>query len=271
MSRNRLLVGVAALACWGATACAATSQTPPTATAPAPQRGYLTAEALAAIADHAPLPPTAGSAEEAADIAASERLRALENTDRWSLATRHAELRPALALSHFDCALGFRIDAANSPRLVGLLEKVLQDANTAAEEAKARGFRARPVGADPDRPACQVASAAGRASPSHPSGSASVGAAYGAAFAALVPGEAAALNGIGHQIAVSRMVCGMHYPADVEAGETVGRAVFEALAATPAFQADAEAARIEIEAARAAGAASPSCAAERAALATPLP
>ncbi|MBU1345487.1 MAG: phosphatase PAP2 family protein [Alphaproteobacteria bacterium] len=233
--------------------------------------GYLSQGTLESLASAVPAAPSPGSPEAVADIAASDRLRALEDTDRWLLATRHAELRPALALSHFDCALETRLSAEDSPRLVALLARVLHDANEAAELAKARDFRARPVSVDPDRRACQVASAAGRASPSYPSGSATVGAAFGAAFAALAPDHAEAANRIGHEIGVSRAVCAMHYPADVVEGERLGRTVFTRIAATPAFGTDLAAARSELARARAAGLTSPACAAERAALATPLP
>lgn len=263
MRRTALVI---ACALGAAPACA--SMPPPQATAPAAWLDDATIEALAASV---PAAPDADSAAARTDIAASDRLRALENTDRWMLATRHAELRPALALAHFDCALGFRVTAEDSPRLVSILERVMHDANEAGELAKARAFRPRPVGVDPARPACQVVSAAGRASPSYPSGSATVGAAYGEVFAALVPDQAAAATRIGHEIAVSRMVCGMHYPSDVAAGQRLGKAAFARIAATPAFATDADIARQEIAHARATGLTSPACAAERAALATPLP
>ena len=232
---------------------------------------YLAPSAIQALADSVPSAPVAGSPRDLADIAASDRLLALENTDRWMLATRHAELRPALALAHFDCALGFRLTAEDSPRLVSILERILHDANEAAELAKARAFRPRPVGADPERAACTVVSPAGRASPSYPSGSATVGAAYGQAIADLAPDHAAEAARIGHEIGVSRMVCAMHYPSDVAEGETLGKAAFDKIADTPAYQADAVVAREEIARARAAGLTSPACAAERAALATRLP
>lgn len=232
---------------------------------------YLDHAAIQALADAVPPAPVAGSPQDQADVAASDRLRALENTDRWMLATRHAELRPTLALAHFDCALGFRVTAEDSPRLVSILERVLHDANEAAELAKARAFRPRPVGADPERPACQVVSAPGRASPSYPSGSATVGSAYGEVIAALDPAHAAEATRIGHEIGVSRMVCAMHYPSDVAEGEKLGVAAFQRIAATPAFEADAVVASEEIARARTAGLTSPACAAERAALAQPLP
>ena len=74
-----------------------------------------------------------------------------------------------------------------------------------------------------------------------------------------------------HAIGQSRLVCGMHYPSDVAAGEDLGRAVFAAAAAQPAFAADLAAARAEMAALRARGATAPGCASEALALATPLP
>jgi len=233
--------------------------------------GYLAHETVIALATAVPAPPAPGSAAELADRTASARLTALEDTDRWLLATRHAELRPALALAHFDCALGFRIEAAEAPRLVAILTRVLHDANEAAELAKARAMRARPVGDDPERRSCQVVTAAQRATPSHPSGSASVGAAYGEVMAALVPDRSDEVREIGHQIAISRMVCAMHYPSDVTDGAALGGGVAKAILATPAFETDAAAARAEMAVARAAARTSPACAAERSALAIALP
>lgn len=242
---------------------------PPPAAAAAPQ-GFLSAAALQTIADAVPPPPADGSAEAQADIAGSDRMKALEDSDRWLLATRHAELRAPLAISHFDCVLGARLTADNSPRLIDLLSRVMTDANAAAELAKARAFRPRPVGVDAERRPCQVVSPAGRASPSYPSGSASVGAAYGEAFAVLAPDVADAAHEMGRQIGLSRLICAMHYPTDVREGMKVGQAVFNAETASPDFAPMLEAARAELAANRARGETSPACAAERAALATPL-
>jgi acid phosphatase (class A) len=233
--------------------------------------GYLSASRIAILASAVPAPPAPGSIEEAADQATSHRLTALENSDRWLLATRHAELRPGVALAHFDCALGFRIEASESPRLLAVLTRVLHYANGAAELAKARVHRPRPVADDPDRRPCQVVTPAQRATASHPSGSAAVGAAYGAVLAALVPDRAEAATEVGRQIAVSRMVCAMHYPSDVQQGMMLGEQVAQAILSSPTFAADAELAREEIALARSAGRTSPACAAERAALAIPLP
>jgi len=271
MSPGGAVSGAALGAALLLSACVSAPRDAGAAEAPASAASYLTPEALTRIAAAVPAPSADGSAEQTSDRALSERYRVFENSDRWLLATAHADLDPDRALQHFDCALGVRFAGSATPRLKAVFARLLHDANAAAEMAKTRAFRPRPVGVDPQRASCQRSSAASRASPSYPSGSAAVGAAYGAAMARIAPDQADAAGAIGHQIGVSRVVCGMHYPADAAAGEAVGRAVFEAVAATPAFRADLAAARAELATVRAGGLTNPGCAAERAALAVALP
>ena len=47
------------------------------------------------------------------------------------------------------------------------------------------------------------------------------------------------------------MICGVHYPSDIEAGRTLGSAMVARLHADPAFTADMAAAKRELAAARA--------------------
>ena len=187
------------------------------------------------------------------------------------MATAHAELRPPLALQHFDCALGVRLGSAETPTLDRMTAKVFHDAQAAVVMAQAKGARARPVGVDPARRACQTLTPAMRRSPSAPSAGAALGSAYAEALALIAPDRAAAVRRIGHEIGVSRQICAMDYPSDGLAGEALGRAVVVEIAATPDFQAEIAAARDELAAARATGRTNPGCAAERAALAVPLP
>ena len=234
-------------------------------------KGYLSGPRIQALADAVPPPPVAGSPTDLADKARSARFKTLEDSDRWLLATAHAELRPPLALQHFDCTLGVRLGSATTPNLNRLMQRLFHDSDAAAELAKARGFRPRPVGDDPERRPCQRVSEAGRKSASYPSGSSTVATVYGEAFAALEPQRATAARRTAHEMGLSRLVCGMHYPSDVAAGETLGKAVFDAASDAPGFEADLAAARTELAAARATGLANPGCASERLALATPLP
>lgn len=265
---------VIAILAAGLLACAGTPAAlrPQAVQAAAPEaKGYLNGPLIQALADATPPPPVAGSPLDLADKARSAQFKTLEDSDRWLLATAHAELRPPLALQHFDCALGLRLGSATTPNLNRLMQRLFDDSDAAAELVKARGFRARPVGDDAERRPCQRVSEAGRESASYPSGSSTVATVYGEAFAALEPQRATEVRRIAHEMGLSRLVCAMHYPSDVAAGEALGKTVFDAAAATPGFDADLAAARAELAAVRATGLTSPGCASERLALATPLP
>ncbi|KQS52916.1 PA-phosphatase [Brevundimonas sp. Leaf363] len=262
--------GLAGLAVAGLLAACAGAPRPPL-DADAPRHGYLSDEAKADLAAGVAPRPVAGSLEDMADHAASERMRALDGGERWLLATLHAEVRPPLGQQSFDCALGVRFGAEPTPKLDALMTRVLLDANDVAERVKAANPRLRPIGEDRERRACQTIDAAARSSDSYPSGTAAVAAAYGETLSALAPDHADAVRASANQIALSRVVCAMHYPSDVTGGEAVGRVVMSRLVADPAYQADLLAAKAEIDAARARNQTSPACAAERSAYRVPLP
>jgi acid phosphatase (class A) len=264
-------LGAATLVLSLAVACAPGARPSPSPIFISVDQGYLTSGGLEGLAKAAPPAPVAGSELDMADRAASARFAALEDSDRWLMATAHAELRPPLALQHFDCALGVRLGSAETPVLDRMAARAFHDAQAAASLVRARGQRARPVAEDPARRACQTLTPEARRSSAYPSMGATVGTAYAEALARIAPERAEAVRRIGHEIGVSRLVCAMDYSSDVAAGEALGRAVVAEIAATPAFQAEVAAAREEIEAARATGRTNPGCAAERAALASPLP
>lgn len=251
--------------------CAPAERLSPSPIFIAADEGYLAPDVLERLAQSTPSAPLPGSSQDRADRSASARFAALEDSDRWLLATAHAELRPPLALQHFDCALGVRLGSAETPTLDRMLARAFHDAQAAAALVRERGVRPRPAADDPARRACQTLIPEARRSSAYPSGAATVGTAYAEALARIAPERAEAVRRIGHEIGVSRLVCAMDYPSDVSAGEALGRAVMAEIAATPAFQVEVAAARDEIEAARATGRTNPGCAAERAALAVRLP
>ena len=83
----------------------------------------------------------------------------------------------------------------------------------------------------------------------------------------LTPDRADAILKRGLAYGESRVVCGVHFPSDIDAGRVVGATIVTALKANPQFQADFVVARAEFERARAAQTeAVPACSA---ALATP--
>jgi acid phosphatase (class A) len=226
----------------------------------APVEGYLDPAAVTAMATRfspSPMDPRAGQA-----VFASVE----PGTDRWWLATAHAELRPPEAAQHFDCVLGTRLAESPRPALTRLMNRLLIDSASVANALAERAPRRRPVADQPDLQTCVRMDESVRNSPSWPAGGAVAGAAYGEMFAALAPDQAEAVRRRGRDIGESRALCRVNWQADVTDGLQIGRTVYERAAVTPEFAADLDAARAEVAAARAEGLTNPGCAAERRAL-----
>ena len=81
---------------------------------------------------------------------------------------------------------------------------------------------------------------------SYPSGHAMAGWAWGLVLGELAPGKASGLLEAGRAIGDSRVICGVHYLSDVEAGRMLGAAMVAREHATPAFRADFAAAKAEL-------------------------
>lgn len=226
--------------------------------------GYLSAAASAAALAALPPPPAPGSPEDQADRRAFLETRALEHTPRWTAAQADAELDPELAPALFDCALGARLSGTRPPALVRLFARSLADTVEAWTPAKTRWFRPRPY-LEAKGGVCVRTSAEVDQSSAYPSGHAAAGWLWARILSELAPDRAAELMAQGRRIGDSRVVCGLHHPSDVEAGRQLGDALYARLQADPAFQADLEAARAEIAAIRAKGAANPMCVADAAA------
>jgi len=220
-------------------------------------QGYLDAAAIRSLADATPAP---------APWSASDTLPGEPGTDRWWMATAHAQLAAPDGAQHFDCALGARFAHKSRPALTRLMNRLLVDADSLTRLLAERTPRPRPIKAVDGLQPCQRVNDAVRDGSSWPAGGAVAGAAYGEMFAALAPDRAAEARRIGHEIGVSRAVCRMNWPADVADGAVLGQRLFAA-ESSPAFTADVEAARAEVAAARAEGLTNPGCAAERRALA----
>jgi acid phosphatase (class A) len=62
----------------------------------------------------------------------------------------------------------------------------------------------------------------------------------------LAPAQASSLLQAGRGIGDSRVICGVHYQSDVEAGRMLGASMVAAEHADPAFRADLAAAKAEL-------------------------
>jgi acid phosphatase (class A) len=101
---------------------------------------------------------------------------------------------------------------------------------------------------DPQQTTCITPSAALRASYSYPSGHASIGWAWALVLAELEPSFADSLFLRGREFGDSRVVCGLHWPSDVESGRLIGAAAVARLHADGTFMTQLQAARAELNA-----------------------
>jgi acid phosphatase (class A) len=169
-------------------------------------------------------------------------------------------------LTVFRCAVGVTLDRANAPRLMTLLAKTQINTGQAVEATKNRFRRPRPyAGREAQARTCLAGVTPDqlrRGSTSYPGGHSSLGMAWGLILAELAPDRTGEIMSRVQDFSYSRLVCGIHYPSDLAAGETLGAALVARLHADPAFRADLEAARAEIAAVRRAQTAPPAaCAA----------
>ncbi len=262
------------------TACAGTPTSIPTAT-PAPptdpaQIGELRPGLLNGYLDRAllpdslallPPPPVKDAAMRAADEASYRATRSLLSTPRGALAKADARLDFPAAASTFSCAAQLDITPEATPHLYTLLRRTLVDAGGATYRAKDHYQRLRPFAEYKDSSCTPDEEARLVRDGSYPSGHAALGWAWALVLAELMPERADAVLQRGYAYGQSRMICGVHWQSDVDAGRVVGAAAVARLHAHPVFLAQLGAAATEVRAARAAGRGSRhDCAAEASAL-----
>ena len=150
------------------------------------------------------------------------------------------------AFTAFAPVLGEGFTEQNYPLTDSALERVLAPLGAAIGIAKDRFERERPFEVDAAAAPCIEPSDRLRASGSYPSGHAAFGWAWALVLAELAPGRADAILARGREYGDSRVVCGLHYPSDVEAGRVIAAAAIARLHAEPSFRRDLEAARLEL-------------------------
>lgn len=215
-------------------------------------------------------PPPAGSQQQLSDEAIFQTTRPLAHAPRGRLAAADADLKLPGASHAFDCAAGVRLEA--SPTLMRMMVRVEADAGRVYNKGKEAWRRPRPfVGREATVETC-VAPADRPGGYSYPSGHSTLGWAWALVLSELEPDRASEILDRGRTFGESRIVCGVHYDSDVQAGRLSGSALFAALSGDREFQADLARVRKELAKARASHALpSPSqCQAEHDALSTPI-
>lgn len=267
---NTARAALLALAC---TLGACATPLPPTDPAALPRTaagflpGYVPAGTLVDAIALLPPPPASGSAAAAADEAARVAALALRDTPRWDLAARDADTSFPASAQNFACALGVRVDPQAMPHLAMLMRRTIGDAATAVTPPKKRYARTRPFVVANERTCTPADEPQLRRDGSYPSGHSAVAWTWALVLAELAPERANEILARGRAAGQSRVVCGVHWQSDVDAGRLVASAVVAQLHSVADFRAQLAQARLEVSQARAAGSApAPDCAAEAAAL-----
>lgn len=186
-----------------------------------------------------PPPPTANGALELAERAV---VHGPWSDERRQQAVEDNQIDPFAA---FDSVLGASFTRDNFPATFTVLDRAGRAAGFAGDPLKFVHRRPRPFMADDSIVTCIPRPT----SYSYPSGHAALGFAWALVLAELVPSRADAIVARGRDFSWSRVVCGLHYPSDVEAGRTVAAAAIARIHADPDFQRELAAARTELAAA----------------------
>ncbi len=235
-----------AAACIAAVTATAVAQSPAPMPNPGAVKGYLAAGAAPDTLRILPPPPKPGSARDAGDREVFAATRALAGGPRWALAASDADLSKGSGM--FSCAMGVQLDAAAAPALTRVFRRVGLDTLAVIDPPKNHYGRPRPymaTGAE-TAPVCVPKSEGLTKNPSYPSGHASISWTWGLILAELAPDRSTEILGRARSIGESRVVCGVHYASDIEAGRTTGAALVAALHGDAEFRKDLEQARAEL-------------------------
>ncbi len=197
--------------------------------------------------------PALGTKQDKIDVATFRQMHVSDQSVRWKL----AEADDQMTYARFSEALGVDLDAAKLPIVIHLLNRMERDVLDTAFNAKSYFNRPRPFqrfvvahvcGADtPPKPKAHPNG--GFSASSYPSGHSAFGWGVALTLSEIAPDRAQAILARGREFDESRVVCAVHFPSDVAAGEIVATAVVERLHTVPEFTHDLTCAQQEYRAA----------------------
>lgn len=233
------------------TSCAAPAPKPPISAADVPEIragsgiliGYLPRSVLPDSLALLPPPPAPNSAAFAADEDAYKAGKAV-SAERRQMAISDTNLSFPKAAEVFSCSLGIKVTEADTPNLYMLLRRTLADAGLSTYGAKDHYKRVRPFVQYKER-ACDPAEEPRLVNDgSYPSGHSALGWAWALVLAEIAPERSKEILARGYAFGQSRVICGVHWQSDVDAGRVMGAAAVARLHADSLFLAQkAEAAR----------------------------
>ncbi len=210
-------------------------------------QGYL-ADGAFDVLPILPPAPTKGDARDKADRRIFRETRRMIGTPRYQLAASDVDYTQPAMMRDFSCALGISLTPDNAPRTKALVDRAL--IGTEAQTLRAKDFykRQRPYQVDRGE-ICQAKADLG-ASYDYPSGHTTLGWTWAEVLVDLAPDRAVAIMARGRAFGDSRFICGAHNESAVEGGKIAAGATMTVVRTTTAYQADAAAARSELQALR---------------------
>jgi len=190
-----------------------------------------------------PDPPANGSPTTLKEIDLILQKQAARTPEEVARIKREVHLNVYL----FDTVLGPWFTEKNLPATASLFKKANDTVGTVIDSAKKYWNRPRPFLQDSRvHPPIGLPGNA-----SYPSGHSTVANLDALILAELAPDLRDALLARGEQIGDDRVIAGVHFPSDVDAGHTLVHDLFDKLMDSPAFQADLAKAKAEMAAVRA--------------------
>jgi acid phosphatase (class A) len=201
--------------------------------------GGGTSPATVELSNLLPPPPAAGS------IAARHDLQVVLSTQQTRTAADMVAAKADAERSVFRFAdvFGTSFQASALPKTAALFTRTAELDKEAVKEAKEYWQRPRPsVVSSQVHPLSKE-----KANDwSYPSGHSTFGYTTAVLLANMVPEKRAAIFARADVYAEHRIVMGVHFPSDVEAGHIAGTVIADDILRDPGFQADYEAARMEL-------------------------
>ena len=189
-----------------------------------------------------PAPPAVDSTANKAELAELHRLEQTRTPEQAAAAKRDEDEEDMFA---FRTVLGAGFTPEALPVTAALGAHVKNEQSVAGSALKTEFKRPRPYQTDKTlHPVCALTEAAN----SYPSGHALTGYLEAFTLAEIVPEKRAEILARADDYAHNRLVCGVHYPSDIEESRRVALLVFGYMMATPRFEQDLAAAKAETRA-----------------------
>jgi acid phosphatase (class A) len=206
----------------------------------AAESGFLSKDAIDLLTLLAP-PPGPQDSRTQTELEELRRVQATRTLERVAMAQADVEE----TVFRLTVVLDKTLTPDKLPKTVAFFKKLTVDEEIATDSAKNGFGRPRPYEVAGDlQPVCPLPK-----SRAYPSGHSTTGYYMGVVLAAMVPEYRAAIFTRTEEFAESRVVCGVHYRSDIDAGRIAGTALAAVAMNDPQFRAEFAAARAELRAA----------------------